>query len=316
MFDEVLQIDVILWNAMIVGYSKHGLGMEALQLFEQMHKLGMTPDDVTFVGVLSACSHAGLINEGRYYFDSMSRDHCIAPKVQHYACMVDLLGRAGCLNEAYDLIKKIPFDPDAAVWGALLAGCRVHANMGLGKVAAEHLYELEPHHSGHYVVLSNMYAASGRWDDVEKVRKKMKDRGVAKEPGLSWIEINHKVHTFLAGDRSHPQTKDIYTVLGILAKHMKYAGYVPNTNFVLHDVEEEQKNHIICYHSEKLAIAFGLINSPPTTTIQIVKNLRVCGDCHSAAKFISKLVSREIVVRDANRFHHFKDGQCSCGDYW
>lgn len=144
----------------------------------------------------------------------------------------------------------------------------------------------------------------------------MKDQGVAKEPGLSWIEVNHKVHTFLVGDRSHPQTKDIYTVLGILAKHMKYAGYVPNTNFVLHDVEEEQKEHLLYYHSEKLAIAFGILNTCPSLPIRITKNLRVCGDCHKATKFISKVVRREIIVRDSNRFHRFLDGQCSCGDYW
>eukprot|EP01018_Ginkgo_biloba_P002828 Gb_14729 [translate_table: standard] len=315
-FDEMSQLDVVSWNAMIVGYSKHGQGKEALQLFEKMQKSGMKPDDITFVGVLSACGHAGLVDEGWHYFQSMSQDHGIASKVEHYACMVDLLARAGHLNEAYSLIKKMPFDHDAAVWGALLGGCRVHNNMGLGKIAAEHLYELEPQSSGHYVVLSNIYAALGRWDDVEKVRKAMKDRGVKKEPGCSWIVINNRVHTFHVGDSSHPQTKDIHTALDILARQMKKEGYVPRTNFVLHDVEEEQKEHILGRHSEKLAIAFGLINTPPGTSIRIIKNLRVCGDCHTATKFISKVVGREIIVRDISRFHHFKDGMCSCGDYW
>jgi hypothetical protein len=175
---------------------------------------------------------------------------------------------------------------------------------------------LEPENTGHYILLSNTYAATGRWDDVEKLRKTMKGRCLKKTPGCSFIEVNNKVHAFVVGDKSHPQSQDIYTMLETLAEQMGEAGYVPDTNFVLHDVEEELKEHMLYSHSEKLAIAFGLISTSPGTPIQITKNLRVCGDCHSASKFISKLVKREIIVRDANRFHHFKDGLCSCGDYW
>lgn len=144
----------------------------------------------------------------------------------------------------------------------------------------------------------------------------MDDMGVEKEAGLSWIEVRNKVHTFAVRDRSHPQTEDIYATLEELTSQMKEAGYKPNTKFVLHDVEEEQKEQYLCHHSEKLAIAFGVINLPPGTPLRIVKNLRVCLDCHSATKFISKIVGREIIVRDCSRFHHFKDGLCSCGDYW
>lgn len=184
------------------------------------------------------------------------------------------------------------------------------------KRAATCLLELEPDCTGTHVLLANIYAASGRWDDAANVRKLMKDKGLKKQLGQSWIEVKNEVHTFVVEDRLHPQTSEIYAMLEHLGEQMKVAGYVPDTNFVLHEVEEEQKEQLLSYHSEKLALAFGLISTVPGTTIRISKNLRVCGDCHSALKFISKIVGREIVMRDTNRLHHFKDGLCSCGDYW
>eukprot|EP01018_Ginkgo_biloba_P004770 Gb_15968 [translate_table: standard] len=315
-FDAMPTRDVVSWNAMISGYGKHGRAKEGLQLFEQMQLAGTIPNYVSFISVLSACSHAGLVNEGWHYFNRMSQDYNITAEAEHYACIVDLLGRAGHLDEARDFIQKMPVKPNSDVWGALLAACRVHGNMEVGQFAAEHLIELKPENAGTYVVLSSIYAAAGRWDDAAKLRKLMRDRGIKKEPGYSWIEVKNKVHTFSIGDRSHSQTEDIYAMLDTLTDQIKTAGYVPDTKFVLHDVDEEQKEHILCYHSEKLAIAFGLISTTCGTVIHIVKNLRVCVDCHTATKFISKIVGREIVVRDANRFHHFKDGLCSCGDYW
>eukprot|EP01018_Ginkgo_biloba_P010117 Gb_21745 [translate_table: standard] len=316
LFDKMSKKDVVLWSAMIAGYGMHGHGKDALEVFGQMQQIGMKPNHVTFTCVLSACSHAGLVDEGWQYFYCMSRDYSITPRVKHYACMVDLLGRAGHLDEAQDFIKQMPLEPDAGVWGALLGACRIHCNIELGEHVAEHLFDLQPTHAGYYILLSNIYAAAGRWDDVAKIRAMMTDRGVRKAPGRSLIEVNKRVHSFLVGDRSHPQSEKIYATLETLAGQLKEAGYVPNTNFALHDVEEEAKEHILCSHSEKLAIAFGLINISPGTPIRITKNLRVCGDCHTATKFISKIVGREIIVRDANRFHHFKDGVCSCLDYW
>ncbi|KAH9295945.1 hypothetical protein KI387_039533, partial [Taxus chinensis] len=315
-FNKLLERDGVSWNAMIVGYAQNGYGKEALEVFEQMLKESMIPDRITLIGVLSACSHAGLVDEGRHHFNSMTQVHCITPLPEHYACMIDILGRAGHLDEADKIIKSMPFEPDSITYVALLAACRIHGNVELGKWAAEHIFELDPLNSGPYVLLSNIYADAGRWDDVDKVRKLMKDRGVQKKPGCSWVEVNRRVHIFKAEDTSHPQTKEIYASLEILAAQMKEAGYVPNTKFVLHDVDEERKEHILSYHSEKLAIAFALISTPPGKLIRVVKNLRVCGDCHIGIKFISKVVGREIIVRDASRFHHFKDGLCSCGDYW
>eukprot|EP00253_Pinus_taeda_P001198 PITA_01198 len=315
-FDRVYEKNVVVWSAMIAGYGVHGRGQDALSLFSQMQLLGPKPNNITFTSVLSACSHSGLVEEGWHYFRCMSQDYSITPQVKQYACMVDLLGRAGHLDEAFEFIKRMPVEPDAAVWGALLGACRIHYNIELGEHVAEHLLNLQPKVAGYYVLLSNIYAVAGRWDNMEKVRLLMKDRGLKKTPGCSVIELNSRVHAFLIGDTSHPQSEQIYATLRTLTGQMEDLGYIPNTNFVLHDVEEEAKERMLFSHSEKLAISFGLINTYPGATIRITKNLRVCGDCHNATKFISSIVKREIVVRDASRFHHFKDGLCSCGDYW
>eukprot|EP01018_Ginkgo_biloba_P030407 Gb_26154 [translate_table: standard] len=315
-FVKMFEQNVVVWNAMIAGYGMHGFGQDALSLFYQMQQVGIMPDHITFVSVLSACSHAGLVDKGRQFIDCMHRDYGITPTVEHYACVVDLLGRAGYLDEADDFIRKMPIEPNAGTWGALLGACRIHCNMDLAVYVAEQLFKLEPENDGYYVLLSNIYAAAGRWADVAKVRKLMKNRGVEKKPGCSWIELRNMVHAFLVGDRSHPESEKIYATLGSLDGLMKEAGYVDNTNFVLHDLEEQLKESVLSVHSEKLAIAFGLINTCSGTPIRVTKNLRICGDCHNATKIISKIVGREIIVRDVNRFHHFKDGLCSCGDYW
>lgn len=260
--------------------------------------------------------HAGLVNEGWQYFRSMSHDYGIMPTVEHYACMVDLLGRSGCLSEAQHFINKMPLEPDACVLGALLGACRMHGNIELAERVAERLFVLEPQNAGNYVLMSNIYATAGRGDDVAKIRKMMRDRGLIKNPGCSWIEVDNKVHAFYVGDKSHPQTEVIYAMLESLAGQMKDAGYAPNMNFVLQDVEEEDKGLVLYGHSEKLAIIFGLINICPGTPIRVINNLRMCGDCHTTTKFIFRFVGREIFVRDTNRFHHFRGGICSCGDYW
>lgn len=316
LFNKMHRRTAVSWTVVISAYAMNGCGKDALRLFEQMQHSGMKPDDVTLVCVLSACCHAGLVDEGRKIFYCMKQCYLITPSMEHYGCMVDLFGRAGYLDEALDFINKMPIKPDATVWGCLLGACRVHNNIELGKQAAEHLFHLTPRSAAPYVLLSNIYAAAGMWDEIEKVRKMMRDRDVKKMPGCSWIEVNKQVHAFLVGDKSHPQTEKIYAELERLSQEMKAAGYVPDMKFVLNDVEIEQKEKMLCFHSEKLAIAFGLINTPPGTTIRVIKNLRVCGDCHSATKFISMIVGREIILRDTKRYHHFKDGQCSCCDYW
>ncbi|XP_059643317.1 pentatricopeptide repeat-containing protein At4g21065-like [Cornus florida] len=315
LFEKLREKRIVSWNAMITGYAMHGHAAEALDLFEQM-TVEAQPDHITFVGVLSACNHGGLLKEGQNFFESMKRDYHIEPSVQHYTCMVDLLGHCGRLDEAYNLIMKMTVMPDAGVWGALLNSCKIHANVELGEQALERLIELEPDDSGNYVILSNIYAQAGKWEGVAKMRKLMTDRGLKKSIACSWIEVKNKVHAFLSGDTSHPMSDEIYGELERLGELMAEAGYVPDTTPVFHDVEDDEKTKMVCSHSERLAIAFGLISTPPGTKLLVTKNLRICEDCHVAIKFISKITQREITIRDVNRYHHFKDGMCSCGDYW
>ncbi|KAJ7514776.1 hypothetical protein O6H91_23G058700 [Diphasiastrum complanatum] len=315
-FNNMHERNVVSWNAMIAGYAHQGLGKEVLTLLEQMQREGTKPNEATYVGVLKACSHSGLVDEGRHAFDSMCKDHGVVPTVDHYACMVDLLSRAGFLADAEDFINKMPIQPDAVVWMALLGAARNHGHVEIGRRAFDCVVKLQPENDSAYVLLSNIYAAAGSWDKVAKIRKKMKALGVKKAPGCSWIEVDNHVHAFVVGDVTHPQSKEIQAELERLVGLMKEAGYMPDLSFVLRDVEDEEKENVLCGHSERLAIAFGLISTPPETPIRIKKNLRICGDCHNATKIISKIVKREIIARDINRFHHFKDGFCSCGDYW
>ncbi|KAF6164358.1 hypothetical protein GIB67_037515 [Kingdonia uniflora] len=315
LFDMMDMRHVMTWNAMIGGYGTHGMGKTAVELFEVMKKVSVQPNSVTFLCVLSACSHAGLVDEGRRHFTSMEQDYGLEPGLDHYGTMVDLLGRAGRLDEAWDFIRNMPIEPGISVFGAMLGACKIHKNVELGKQAAEKLFELEPKEGGYHVLLANIYAAASMWDDVASVRKLMKTKGLQKTPGCSLVEWKNGVHSFYSGSITHPQSDRIYAKLKALGNKIRGVGYVPDTNSI-HDVEDDVQEQLLNSHSEKLAIAFGLINTSPGTTIHIRKNLRVCGDCHNATKYISLVTGREIVVRDMHRFHHFKEGSCSCGDYW
>ncbi|KAH6784047.1 Tetratricopeptide repeat superfamily protein [Perilla frutescens var. hirtella] len=315
-FSEMEGGNVISWTSIITGFAKHGFARRALDLFEQMLDFGVEPNEVTYIAVLSACSHAGLIDEGWRHFKSMHKEHGIRPRMEHYACMVDILGRSGYLDKAVKFIKAMPFTADALVWRTLLGACRVHGNTELGKHAAEMILEQDPNDPAAHVLLSNLYASTGQWENVAKIRKGMKERNLVKEAGCSWIEIANNVHKFYVGDTKHPEARNIYEELDKLAVKIKEMGYVPDRNFVLHEVEEEQKEQYLFQHSEKIALAYGLISTAKSKPIRIFKNLRVCGDCHTAMKYISVASGREIVVRDSNRFHHIKNGRCSCNDYW
>jgi pentatricopeptide repeat protein len=315
-FDKMEQHDMVSWTAIIMGYALHGHARDAISLFEQMEMEGIKPNDVAFVAVLTACSHAGLVDEAWKYFNSMTQDFGIAPGLEHYAAVADLLGRAGRLEEAYKFICNMHIGPTGSVWSTLLAACRVHKDVELAEKVAEKIFRVDPENMGAYILLSNIYSAARRWKDVAHLRLSMRKKGMKKKPACSWIEVNNKVHAFVAGDKSHPYYERINEALKVLLEQMEREGYVPDTKEVLHDVDEEQKRYLLCSHSERLAIAFGIISTPAGTTIRVTKNLRVCVDCHIATKFISKIVGREIIVRDNSRFHHFKDGKCSCGDYW
>ncbi|XP_062184788.1 putative pentatricopeptide repeat-containing protein At3g23330 [Phragmites australis] len=315
-FDGIKSPDIVSWTAMIMGYALHGPAREALVLFERMELANAKPNHITFLAVLTACSHAGLVDKGWKYFNSMKDQYGIVPCLEHCAALADTLGRAGELDEAYNFISKMQINPTASVWSTLLRSCRVHKNTLLAEEVAKKILELEPRSVGSHVILSNMYSASGRWNEAAYLRKSMRNKGMKKEPACSWIEVKNQLHVFVAHDRSHPWYDRIIGALNVFSEQMARQGYVPNTEDVFQDIEEEQKRYVLCGHSEKLAIVFGIISTSPGTTIRVMKNLRVCVDCHTMTKFISKIVEREIVVRDANRFHHFKDGNCSCEDFW
>ncbi|KAG4991870.1 hypothetical protein JHK87_025327 [Glycine soja] len=315
-FDKMSAPNLVSWNAVMSGYAMHGKAKETMEMFHMMLQSGQKPNLVTFTCVLSACAQNGLTEEGWRYYNSMSEEHGFEPKMEHYACMVTLLSRVGKLEEAYSIIKEMPFEPDACVRGALLSSCRVHNNLSLGEITAEKLFLLEPTNPGNYIILSNIYASKGLWDEENRIREVMKSKGLRKNPGYSWIEVGHKIHMLLAGDQSHPQMKDILEKLDKLNMEMKKSGYLPKSNFVWQDVEEHDKEQILCGHSEKLAVVLGLLNTSPGQPLQVIKNLRICDDCHAVIKVISRLEGREIYVRDTNRLHHFKDGVCSCGDFW
>ncbi|KAI9126570.1 hypothetical protein K1719_002166 [Acacia pycnantha] len=322
-FDQMPVKNVITWNVLILAYGMHGKGEEALELFRRMsakgakNNGGVRPNEVTYIAIFAACSHSRMVDEGLALFNTMKDEHGVEPQADHYACLVDLLGRSGQVEEAYRMINSMPSDMDKIeAWSSLLGACRIHGNVEIGEIAAKHLFVVEPNVASHYVLLSNMYSSVGLWDKSMDVRKKMNEMGIRKEPGCSWIEFGDEVHKFLAGDMTHPQSEKLYEFLEILSERMRKEGYVPDTSCVLHNVDDEEKETLLCGHSEKLAIAFGLLNTHPGTTIRVAKNLRVCNDCHLATKFISKIMDREIILRDVRRFHHFRDGTCSCGDYW
>ncbi|KAF5180476.1 Pentatricopeptide repeat-containing protein [Thalictrum thalictroides] len=239
-FEYMEERDQVSWNAMIVGYAQNGYGSEALGLFTNMLRSGEKPDHITMIGVLSACSHAGMVEEGRRHFRSMTQEHGLVPTKDHYTCMVDLLGRAGCLQEAKKFIEGMPVEPDTVLWGSLLAACKVHRNHELGIQVAEKLLELDPCSSSPYVLLSNMYAELGLWGEVVRVRKLMRLRGVVKQPGCSWIEINNQLHVFMVKDKSHPQRREVYKLLKILIMEMKRSGYVLDAGLHVSETYDKQ----------------------------------------------------------------------------
>ncbi|XP_010520251.1 PREDICTED: pentatricopeptide repeat-containing protein At3g46790, chloroplastic [Tarenaya hassleriana] len=315
-FDQMVNRDVVSWNSLISSYGVHGYGRKAIQIFEEMIANGCSPSPVTFVSVLGACSHEGLVEEGKKLFDSMWREHRIRPQVEHYACMVDLLGRADRLDEAAKMVEDMRIEPGPKVWGALLGSCRIHCNVELAERASRRLFELEPRNAGNYVLLTDIYAEAQMWDEVKRVKKLLESRGLQKLPGRSWIEVRRRMYSFVSEDEFNPHIEQIHALLVRLAEEMKEKGYVPQTKGVLYELETEEKERIVLGHSEKIAVGFGLINTAKGEPIRITKNLRLCEDCHLFTKFISKFMDKEILVRDVNRFHSFKNGVCSCGDYW
>ncbi|KAJ6387021.1 hypothetical protein OIU78_016867 [Salix suchowensis] len=227
-FEKLPVRNEVAWNSILLGFGMHGCTDEMFATFEKMKKTNIKPDHGTFTSLLSTCSHSGKVDAGWKYFNSMMEDYNLEPRVEQYTCMVDLLGRAGYLNQAYDLIMSMPCSPDDRIWGSLLASCKNHGNTKLAEVAANHIFELDPSSVGYRVLLTNLYEDSGNLNEVFRVRTEMKQMGLKKQPGCSWIEVSNSMHIFVAGDYSHAQSEDIYATIESLSLEMKRVGYVPH----------------------------------------------------------------------------------------
>ncbi|XP_060203149.1 putative pentatricopeptide repeat-containing protein At3g23330 [Lycium barbarum] len=308
--------DDVTFNAMIKVYSQYGNPMKAIFLFEKMVEKGVSPTSFTFLAVISACSHCGLVQQGKEFFESMTRDYRIPPEENHYSCMVDLLSRSGQLENAFKFIKKLPIEPSAPIWRPFLAGCKFYGILELAEMAASKILEHDPGDASVYVTLSNMYVEAGKASDALKQRELMKSKLVQKEPGCSWVEVNAKIHRFFSGDTSHIDMPKVYCRLENLMQKIRTDSNNLAKTSVLYPEPGKVTKEKCLFHSERLAVCFGLLNLPEGTTIRVFKNIRICFDCHMTMKHISKITNRDITIRDNYRFHHFKQGCCSCGDFW
>ncbi|KAF5183475.1 Pentatricopeptide repeat-containing protein [Thalictrum thalictroides] len=319
-FEKIEQKDVFAWTTMISGLASHGKSKEAIDLFETMVEMHVKPDVRTITAVLSACKNAGWVREGYSYLNKMEKRFGLRPTIQHYGCMVDLLARAGYLKEAEQLIKRMPIEADSVVWRNLIWACKVHGDKDRSdRLMNQHQHlqmDFKIKDSGTCVLFGNIYASTGEWSEKAKVRQLMNKKGLTKPKGSSKIETKGTIHEFVAGATSHPDAKKIYEKLDEITEDLILAGYQPKVSEVMLDIEDEEKALQLHHHSERIAVAFALISTNKDARIQIVKNLRSCEDCHNVMKLISKVYEREIVIRDRIRFHHFKNGNCSCGDYW
>lgn len=307
-FDYMPVRTVVTWNALLSGLAMHGQGNATLDMFAKMIK-EVKPDDLTFIALLSGCSHSGLVDQGWQYFNDLEPVYGLTPKIEHYACMVDLLGRVGRLEEAEMLIKKMPMLPNEVVLGSLLGSCSIHRKLQLGELVMQELIQIHPHNTEYHILLSNMYTQAGNDAKADSVRQVLKNKGLRKVPGMSSIHVGGQVHHFIAGDKSHPRTEELYVNLYDMIRRLRLSGYIPQA-------ETEEQEQALFEHSEKLALSFALISAKKGVPIYIYKNLRICHDCHSAMKIASKVYDREIVVRDRNRFHCFRQGSCSCSEFW
>ncbi|KAJ0960005.1 hypothetical protein J5N97_000226 [Dioscorea zingiberensis] len=316
LFEGLPKNNPITWSSLIGGLAMHGRAKETIDYFSMMEQTGLTPTAVVFIAVLDSCGHLGLVDHGRAYFARMTKFYGLNPGSEHYACMVDMLGRAGLLDEAEEIVMSLPMKPNDAILKALLAACKIHGDVEMGIRAAKSLIKLAPCDEASYLLISNMFASLGDSELVAEIRLLVKELDIQKDLGCSWMTVDGAIHEFVTEDDQHPRASEIYAMLEEITTKLQAAGYEPNSSQVLLNIDKEEKDNFLNYHSEKKAVAFGLISTRPGTILRIMKNLRVCPDCHSSLKFISKIYCRSIVVRDMKRFHHFENGVCSCNDYW
>ncbi|XP_026435953.1 putative pentatricopeptide repeat-containing protein At5g52630 [Papaver somniferum] len=310
--------NIFLWNSMMGAYAQQGDKKSVIKLFYDMKLRGFSPDEYSFLALLTACSNSGSVHEAEKWLSCMKDDYGVEPQLQHYTCFINAMARDGRIAEAKALAMKMPFEADAAVWRSLLTACAVHGASEVAQEVTQRLLQHNPRDDSAFVLLANVNATAGKWAEVAEVRKLMRRRGVRKEGGMSWIEFQGEVHVFLAGDRNHERMNEIYAKLAELREEIKKLGYKEAVDEKLHEMEAADKRELLWSHSEKLALAFGVVSgaAPPGKALRILKNLRICKDCHEAFKCMSIVIKREIVVRDVNRYHRFVHGNCNCGDYW
>ncbi|XP_002978226.2 pentatricopeptide repeat-containing protein At4g02750 [Selaginella moellendorffii] len=311
--------NLVTWTTLVAGFAHSGHGELALELFQEMILDGSAmPDEIIFLSVLGACGHVGLVKIARSFFLAMVADHGISPILEHYCCMIDIMARTGKLGDAEELANSMPFLPNDLVWASLIAACRNQQDLELGTRIATQAIEQSPGNYTAYVLLANLHSKAGRFEESAKIRKLMAEKGLTKQPGASTIRIDGRVYRFVAGDLSqHPDREEVLAAVDRICRLLgKHGGHSPEIAEVMHDVAEGDKVRILSHHSERLAMALGVARTSPGAPLTIVKNLRVCSDCHSTIKLASKALGRRISVRDASRFHHFSDGKCSCQDYW
>ncbi|QCD83684.1 pentatricopeptide repeat-containing protein At3g24000, mitochondrial-like [Vigna unguiculata] len=316
--DSLSDMNIVAWNALMAAYAQQGDYKSAFELFESMEGCRLVPDGYSFLAILTALCNAGMFRQIDQWFTRMIVNYGLEPSLEHCTCLVGAIARTGEFDRAERVVLNMPFEPDAAVWRALLSACSYLGEADRAWYMAKRVLELEPHDPFAYIVASNVLSSVGRWDDVAELRKMIKDRRAKKVIGRSWIEVQGEVHVFVAADWKHKRSKEIYQKLQELMGDIEKLGYVPVLDEVLHNVEEEKRKEALWYHSEKLAVAFGVLcgSALPGKPLRIVKNLRICKDCHEAFKYMTRVLEREIIVRDVNRYHRFVNGNCTCRDTW
>lgn len=315
-FQSLDSPDIISWGTMIASYAQHNDYESAVACFHNMEEHGILPNTVIFTCLLTACNHANRVDEGCHHFKSIREHYRLLPTLEHYYSMVELLGHGGLFEEAEDLMESVPFQSTMVGWTSLLAASRRHGNVKLGRRCFQRAVSIDPGYSSEYRLMWSLYTGAGLLDDAEKVEELRKSANAWKKPAKAFIEIDNHVHSFTVGDKTHPRSGEIYAKLESLSNEMKDEGYGPSSALVPEMGSAKEGEDARAVHAEKLAVAFGLISAPEGSTLRLSKNLRVCSDCHAAAKAISKVEMRDIVIADAYQIHHFHDGECSCVNFW
>lgn len=315
---EVSPRTLVTWTSMVSGFAHNGETREALQLFEDLRIAGIRPNCITFVGVLSACSHAGMLEEALRYFEMMKKDYKIKPIITHFGCLIDTFVRAGKMEEAFDFVKNMRVQPNHHIWSSLLLGCRHHGNTELGIYVAEKLLKLGIENTDTYYLILATFMAAGRSEDVGKVKELMKEKKLEKPMDLSWISVKDRVYTFKPDDPLLDHSAKICNFLDELLEKAKNLGYQQvddDFKLIIADEEEGVEFSSPDRHSEKFAVAFGLLNTAEAAPVRITKSVSMHKNCHDFMKVVSSITGRKIIIQASKWLHKFADGRCSCGDY-